>query len=286
MKLTSCQTPRGPRAAAIVQDGQALVVFDCAMKALFQQENWLEYAKDFVAETLADRRPPCIVPMSGAEILPIVPDPQKIACVGLNYADHAAETGDTVPDCPVFFNKFPTALCKSGDPVTLPAVSNFVDYEAELVIVIGKKGRNIPKETAMDYVAGYTCGNDVSARDWQMRPPARQWFLGKTFDGFAPVGPWMVTPDEIPDPQTLEIEMRVNGQVMQHSNTKQFIFSVPTLINWVSQVSTLLPGDLIFTGTPPGVGIGRNPKICLKDGDVCEVEIEKIGVLRNQFKAE
>ena len=138
----------------------------------------------------------------------------------------------------------------------------------------------------MDYVAGYTCGNDVSARDWQMRPPARQWFLGKTFDGFAPVGPWMVTPDDIPDPQTLEIEMRVNGQVMQHSNTKQFIFSVPTLINWVSQVSTLLPGDLIFTGTPPGVGIGRNPKVCLKDGDVCEVEIEKIGVLRNQFKAE
>lgn len=283
MKLTSIRTSHGPRAAAIVEDGQTLVVFDCPIQELFQQANWLEDARNFVADTLASRRPPCLVRASDAEFLPPVPEPQKIACVGLNYADHAAETGDQVPDCPVFFNKFPTALAQNGEVIRIPEVSDKIDYEAELVLVIGKKGRNIPKESAMEHVAGYCCGNDVSARDWQMRPPARQWFLGKTFDQFAPIGPWIVTPDEIPDPQSLEISMRLNGQVMQHSNTRQFIFSIPTLINWVSQVSTLVPGDLIFTGTPPGVGIGRNPQVFLKSGDVCEVEIEKIGILRNEF---
>ncbi|MBQ2822437.1 MAG: fumarylacetoacetate hydrolase family protein [Thermoguttaceae bacterium] len=286
MKLTSCLTPNGPRAAALAEDGKSLVIFEVSVKELFLKENWLEYVKKFVQDTLDGRRPPCLVPVEEARLLTPVPDPQKIACVGLNYADHAAETGDSVPDAPVIFNKFPSALCGNGDVIELPAVSDKVDYEAELVVVIGKKGRNIPIESAMEYVAGYCCGNDVSARDWQMRPPARQWFIGKTFDGFAPVGPWMVTADEIPDPRNLEIELRLNGEVMQKSNTNQFIFSVPTLINWISQAATLLPGDLIFTGTPPGVGMGRKPPLFLKDGDLCEVEIEKIGVLGNLFKAE
>lgn len=281
MKLVSCQTPVGPRAAAVVKDGTALAVLEYPILELFQQENWLEAAKHQTSEAL--KHPETLLAFTDAELLPPIPNPQKIACVGLNYADHAAETGDSVPDCPVIFNKFPTALCKDGDTVEIPPVSDKIDYEAELVVIIGKKGRFIPKESAMEYVAGYCCGNDVSARDWQMRPPARQWFIGKTFDTFAPIGPWMVTTDEIPDPHTLEIEMRLNGKVMQHSNTNQFIFSVPTLINWISQVSTLLPGDLIFTGTPPGVGLGRNPQVFLRDGDVCEVEIEKIGVLRNPF---
>lgn len=284
MKLTSCRTSAGPRAAALEESGKTLVVFDVTIRELFQKENWLEYAKKFVKDTLEFRRPPCLLPIEEAETLPPVPDPQKIICVGLNYADHAAETGDSVPDAPVIFNKFPTALCGNGDTIELPSVSDKVDYEAELVVVIGKEGRNIPITSAMDYVAGYCCGNDVSARDWQMRPPARQWFIGKTFDGFAPIGPWIVTRDEIPDPQTLAIELRLNGETMQNSSTKQFIFSIPTLINWVSQVATLLPGDLLFTGTPPGVGMGRIPPVFLKDGDVCEVEIEKIGILRNKFK--
>lgn len=285
MKLTSCQTSKGPRAAAVVEDGQKLVIFDCSITELFEQENWLASARNFVSQTLASERPPCIINLEEAELLPPVPSPQKIACVGLNYADHAAETGDSVPDLPVIFNKFPSALTRHDAVVPLPAVSDKIDYEAELVIVIGKRGKDIAPENAMEYVAGYTCGNDVSARDWQMRPPARQWFIGKTFDGFAPIGPWIVTPDEIPDPQSLEIEMRLNGTVMQHSNTSQFIFSVPFLIHWISQVCTLLPGDLIFTGTPPGVGMGRSPQVFIQDGDVCEVEIEKIGVLRNSFRS-
>ena len=284
MKLTSCMTSKGPRAAAVVEDGKKLVVFDCSVKELFEQENWLAKAKKFVEDTLTARRPPCVAAMEDAELLPPVPDPQKIACVGLNYADHAAETGDSVPDHPVIFNKFPTALSQNGAAVPIPAVSDKIDYEAELVIVIGRKGRDISPDCAMEYVAGYCCGNDVSARDWQMRPPARQWFLGKTFDGFAPIGPWIVTPDEIPDPHTLKIQMRLNGQIMQDSSTSRFIFSVPFLIHWISQVCTLLPGDLIFTGTPPGVGMGRDPQVFLKSGDVCEVEIEKIGVLRNEFR--
>ncbi len=285
MKLTSCLTPQGPCAAVITEDEKSLVVLDLPIQELFQQENWLENTKKFVSDTLSSRRPPCIVPMEEAVLLPPIPTPQKIACVGLNYADHAAETGDSIPDAPVIFNKFPTALAKNGDVIQIPAVSDKIDYEAELVVVIGRTGRNIPATEAMEYVAGYCCGNDVSARDWQMRPPARQWFIGKTFDGFAPIGPWVVTPDEISDPHTLEIEMRLNGQVMQHSNTNQFIFSIPTLIEWISQVCTLVPGDLIFTGTPPGVGMGRNPQVFLKDGDMCEVEIAKIGTLRNKFQS-
>lgn len=284
MKLTSCLTPQGPCAAVIAEDEKSLVVLDLPIQELFQQENWLENTKKFVSDTHSSRRPPCIVSMEEAVLLPPIPTPQKIACVGLNYADHVAETGDSIPDAPVIFNKFPTALAKNGDRIEIPAVSDKIDYEAELVVVIGRVGRNIPASEALDYVAGYCCGNDVSARDWQMRPPARQWFIGKTFDSFAPIGPWIVTPDEIPDPHTLEIEMRLNGQVMQHSNTNQFIFSIPTLIEWISQVCTLVPGDLIFTGTPPGVGMGRNPQVFLKDGDVCEVEIAKIGTLRNKFQ--
>ncbi len=284
MKLTSCLTPQGPRAVAVTEDEKSLVILNLPIQELFQQENWLENTKKFVSDTLSSRRPPCIAPMEVVTLLPPIPTPQKIACVGLNYADHAAETGDSIPDAPVIFNKFPTALAKNGDVIQIPAVSDKIDYEAELVVVIGRAGRNIPAVEAMDYVAGYCCGNDVSARDWQMRPPARQWFIGKTFDGFAPIGPWMVTLDEIPDPHALEIEMRLNGQVMQRSNTNQFIFSIPTLIEWISQVCTLVPGDLIFTGTPPGVGMGRNPQIFLKDGDVCEVKIAKIGTLRNKFQ--
>lgn len=215
------------------------------------------------------------------KLMPPVHDPQKIICVGLNYADHAEETGATVGDEPVIFNKFPTALRADDEPIVLPEESDQVDYEAELVVVIGLGGRNIPRDEALDRVAGYTIGHDVSARDWQKHKPGGQWLLGKTFDSFAPCGPYLVTPDEVGDVGRLDIELRLNGQVMQHSNTRQLIFPVDYLVAYLSRVATLLPGDLIYTGTPPGVGMARTPRVFLKPGDRVEVEIEKLGVLTN-----
>ncbi len=207
--------------------------------------------------------------------------PQKVLCVGLNYADHAREFGDALPNEPVVFNKAPSALSFSGAPIVLPRQSKRVDYEGELVVVIGKDGRDIPEERAMDYVVGYCCGNDVSARDWQKEKPTGQWFLGKSFDSFAPVGPCFVTADEVGDPNNLKIETRLNGRVMQSSNTNCFVFRVSRLISYLSQVMTLRIGDLVFTGTPNGVGDARKPPVYLKRGDVIEVEIEKIGTLSN-----
>ena len=222
---------------------------------------------------------------SGVRLLAPVPDPQKVICIGLNYADHAAESGATPPPEPVVFNKFPSAVCASGEPIVLPTVAKEVDYEAELVVVIGKGGRDIPREKALSHVAGYACGHDVSARDWQLRKPGGQWLLGKTFDRFAPFGPYLVTADEVGDPGTLDIALRLNGETMQKSNTRQLIFPVDQLIAYVSQVCTLSPGDVLFTGTPGGVGMGRKPPVFLKPGDVVEVEIEKLGVLRNEVVA-
>ena len=207
--------------------------------------------------------------------------PQKLLCVGLNYADHAKEFGDPLPDEPVIFNKAPSALSYSGAPIILPNQSNRVDYEGELVVVVGKEGRDIPEEFAMNYVAGYCCGNDVSARDWQKDKPAGQWFLGKSFDTFAPVGPCFVTADEVVDPNNLKIETRLNGQVMQSSNTSCFIFKIDRLISYLSQVMTLHIGDLIFTGTPNGVGDARKPPVYLKRGDRVEISVDKVGTLSN-----
>lgn len=207
-------------------------------------------------------------------------NPSKVICVGLNYRDHAIESGAPIPDEPVLFCKLPNALIGPEEPIVLPPVSNEVDYEAELVIVVGRGGRFIPKERAMDHVAGYTCGHDVSARDWQLKKPGKQWLCGKSFDTFGPTGPVIVTADEL-DPHQLPIKLRLNGETMQSSNTSEFIFKVDDLIAYISQVFTLRPGDLIFTGTPPGVGFARKPPVFLKAGDMCEVEIEGIGVLRN-----
>jgi len=214
-------------------------------------------------------------------LLPPVPQPQKLICIGVNYADHAAEVGVEVPNEPVVFNKFVSTLIAHGDTIRLPKVSHRVDYEAELVVVIGKRGRDIARAEAYDYVAGYCCGNDVSARDWQKEKPARQWLLGKTFDTFAPLGPELVLKDEIADPMQLGIQLRLNGQVMQDSNTNQCLFDIPALIAYISQVATLEVGDLIYTGTPPGVGDMRTPPVYLNPGDTVEVEIESLGVLKN-----
>ena len=221
-------------------------------------------------------------PIPGAvSLVAPIPNPEKIICVGLNYADHARESGAALPSEPVLFNKFPTAITAHEQSIVLPRVSQEVDYEAELVVVIGRGGRHIPRSQARAHVAAYCCGNDVSARDWQLRKPGGQWLAGKSFDSFAPVGPWLVTADEIANPGNLPIRLRINGHVMQDSSTSQLIFSIEHLVSYISDVCTLTPGDLIFTGTPPGVGFARKPPVFLKAGDVVEVEIEGIGVLRN-----
>jgi 2-keto-4-pentenoate hydratase/2-oxohepta-3-ene-1,7-dioic acid hydratase in catechol pathway len=225
------------------------------------------------------------VPLDSVELLAPVLQPQKIICVGLNYADHAAETGATVGDEPVIFNKFPTCLRGPDAPIELPPESHEVDYEAELVVVIGKRARRVSREAARDHVAGFCCGHDVSARDWQKNKPGKQWLLGKGFDSFAPLGPWLATRDEIPDPENLPIELKLNGQVMQSSNTRQLIFKIDYLVSYLSHVCTLLPGDLLYTGTPPGVGTARKPPVYLKPGDVCEVTIPGLGTLRNPVVA-
>jgi 2-keto-4-pentenoate hydratase/2-oxohepta-3-ene-1,7-dioic acid hydratase in catechol pathway len=183
------------------------------------------------------------------------------------------------------FNKFPTAVCGPGTAIILPDESQRVDYEAELVVVMGTQARHVSAESARRYIAGYTCGNDVSARDWQLNRPGGQWLLGKTFDNFAPIGPCLVTADEIDQPGSLDIRLRLNGQCMQDSNTSQLIFGIERLVACISAVCTLKPGDLIFTGTPPGVGMARTPPLFLKAGDSVEVEIAEIGTLSNSFVA-
>jgi 2-keto-4-pentenoate hydratase/2-oxohepta-3-ene-1,7-dioic acid hydratase in catechol pathway len=208
-------------------------------------------------------------------------NPEKVICVGLNYADHAAESGMEPPPEPVLFCKFPNAIIGPNEAIQLPHESNEPDYEVEMVIVIGKAGRRISKEDAMDYVAGYTVGHDVSARDWQLKKPGGQWMMGKTFDTFAPLGPAIVTPDEISDPHNLGIRLILNGETMQDSTTEQLIFKTDELIAYISQVVTFQPGDLIFTGTPPGVGFAKKPPLFLKAGDHCVCEVDEIGRLEN-----
>ncbi|MFK7770282.1 MAG: fumarylacetoacetate hydrolase family protein [Mariniblastus sp.] len=211
---------------------------------------------------------------------------EKLICIGTNYADHAREMGGEPPEIPVVFNKFPSTIIGPDAEVRLPPISQSVDFEAELVVVIGKPGRNISREQAMEHVFGYCCGNDISARDWQKGRPGGQWLLGKTFDTFAPLGPMIVTRDEIPDPQNLGIQLRLNGQTMQDSSTDQLIFPVDHLISHISKFVTLTYGDLIFTGTPSGVGAGRTPPVFLKSGDELEVEIEGLGILKNKVVAD
>ncbi len=210
--------------------------------------------------------------------------PGKIICLGLNYADHARETNSPIPQYPELFNKFANALIGPGEPIVLPRVSQQVDYEAELAVVIGRAGRYIETARALEHVAGYTILNDVSMRDFQFR--GRQWMQGKTFDRSTPLGPWLVTADEIPDPQGLEISCEVSGEVLQHSNTREMIFDVAYVVAYISQIMTLEPGDVIATGTPAGVGFAREPKRLLRPGDVVRVTVEKIGTLENPVVAE
>lgn len=217
---------------------------------------------------------------------PCVPNPGKIICIGLNYRKHAEETNAPVPAYPILFNKFNNTVSAHGDAIAIPRASEKVDYEAELVIVIGKTAKYVAKDEALDYVFGYCNVNDLSARDLQMRTP--QWLLGKTCDGFSPLGPYLVTADEVGNPNELAIKTIVNGEVRQQSNTNDMIFYCDEIISYISQHFTLSPGDIILTGTPEGVVLGYPPEkqVYLKAGDVVTIEIEKLGSLTNRFVAE
>ncbi len=215
--------------------------------------------------------------------LPPVPDPPKILCVGRNYAEHAREGGAEPPELPIFFGRFPHSLLGPGEPFVLPTVSPQVDFEGELVAVIGRRGCGIPEAHALDYVAGYTIFNDISIRDFQRR--TSQWMLGKNFDRSGPLGPALVTRDEIPDPQNLTVTVDVSGERMQEAHTGIMIFGVAHLIAYVSQALTLEPGDLIATGTPSGVGFARKPPRWLRAGDIVRVSISQLGVLETPIVA-
>lgn len=219
------------------------------------------------------------VDLADVKVQAPVPRPGKIICIGLNYMDHVLESGAEVPKAPLIFSKFDTCVAASEDPILIPVGSEQVDFEAELAVVIGRRAKNIKLEDAMDYVFGYTNFNDVSARDMQFADG--QWQRGKSCDTFAPFGEYVATKDEIPDPHNLRIQFRLNGETMQDSNTNQLIFKIPELVEYLSRSITLEPGDIIATGTPPGVGFARKPPVFLKDGDVCEVEIEGLGILIN-----
>lgn len=215
-------------------------------------------------------------------------DPPTIYCIGLNYLYHAEEGGMAKPEHPILFMKSPSSVQNPGDPIEIPVhlASEQVDYEAELAVVIGKKCKNVSRQEALEYVLGYTCGHDVSARDWQLKYGGSQWCRGKTFDTFCPLGPCLVTTDEIPNPNDLGIRAILNGETVQDWNTNDMIFDVPTLIEFLSGSTTLLPGTVILTGTPHGVGMARKPPVFLKAGDEVVIEIDRIGQLVNPVIAE
>ncbi|XP_073765377.1 fumarylacetoacetate hydrolase domain-containing protein 2A isoform X8 [Danio rerio] len=234
---------------------------DCAKRALSSGQN--------------------VLPRSDIRLLSPVTNPEKVVCVGMNYKDHCLEQNAPIPKEPIIFSKFPCSITGPNDDIILPDESQEVDWEVELAFVIGRKGKHIKEEEALSYIAGFTVANDVSARDWQMKRNGKQWLLGKTFDTFCPLGPALVTTDSLKDVHKLGIRCFVNGATVQESNTNQMIFQTEKVVAWVSQFVTLYPGDVFLTGTPPGVGVFRNPPVFLKKGDVVECQIDEIGSIRN-----
>ena len=254
--------------------------FDSVLSAIAAGAEALERVSRWIARAPASQRwQPGQVPL-----LAPIPRPPKLICIGLNYREHAAESKKAVAAVPTVFSKFSTAVIGPGQAIVLPRNSAKPDFEAELAVVIGAGGRHIPEDRWREHVFGYTMINDVSARDFQMA--TSQWIMGKTFDTFAPLGPAIVTADEIADPQNLAISLLLSGEVMQDSNTREMIFPVPRLIAFLSSVFTLEPGDVIATGTPPGVGFARHPPRWLRPGDVVTVRVEGLGELTNPVIAE
>lgn len=286
MKLAAFSS-RDNQHIGIVQDDQVISLtalqpdqFPACIKTFIERSSELRP----LAEQLLKQRQnnEAVFALSDVTIQAPIPQPEKIICVGLNYIDHCKETGMEPPKSPVIFSKYSNAIVGHHNAVQIPVNSTEVDFEAELAIVIGKEAKHISEEEANDYVFGYTIMNDISARDLQFADG--QWSRGKTADTFAPTGPVVVSHDEVGDPHQLDISLELNGEMMQNSNTSNLIFTVPQIISFLSQSMTLKPGDLIATGTPPGVGMGRNPKVWLKNGDRMNVTIEKIGTLSNHVQ--
>jgi 2-keto-4-pentenoate hydratase/2-oxohepta-3-ene-1,7-dioic acid hydratase in catechol pathway len=276
MRLVSYQSPAGPRAGIL--DGEQV---SDAWEALGDRQR--SSLRELIAagriEELGAAEAASAV--TDAALLPPIPDPEKIVCIGLNYRSHAAEAGVDPPSSPTFFAKYCNALAAPGASVPLPAASQKVDYEAELAFVIGRRAREVPEDRALEHVAGYTLFNDLSARDLQFSTP--QWMPGKVFDGSAPCGPALVTPEEAGPHDAIEISLRLNGKTMQSASTSELIFSVPELVARLSALMTLEPGDLIATGTPSGVGSVRQPRVWLQQGDELIVESPTLGRLVTQI---
>ena len=234
-------------------------------------------------EHVSDQRSGEVIDRNDVTICAPVPRPGKIICIGLNYRDHAAESGMAIPDSPVIFSKFASCSIGPDEAIVIPRESAQTDYEAELAFIVGRRAKDVRLENAMSHVFGYTNFNDVSARDFQFADG--QWQRGKSCDTFAPMGPFVATTDEIPDPQQLSIRLRLNGETMQDSNTNQMVFGVAELVEFLSRAITLEPGDVVATGTPPGVGFARKPPVYLQAGDIVEVEIDGLSVLSNHVTA-
>lgn len=247
------------------------------LKCFDMENDFLKRAQSAISDNFLPK-----VNLREIEIAAPVPHPGKIICIGLNYRDHAEESGMAIPTSPIVFSKFSSCAVGSNHPIILPKKSEEVDYEAELAFIIGRRAKRVKKEDAMNYVFGYTNFNDVSARDFQFADG--QWQRGKSCDTFAPMGKFIATTDEIKDPHNLQIQFRLNGETLQNSNTNQLIFNIPEIIEFLSESITLEPGDVVATGTPPGVGFARKPPIYLKEGDLAEVEIEGLGILSNPVK--
>jgi 2-keto-4-pentenoate hydratase/2-oxohepta-3-ene-1,7-dioic acid hydratase in catechol pathway len=282
MKLVSFVTGNGP-GYGVVKDGGAVDLRRRFGDRLPTLRALLSAGALPEAERVARHAAPDF-PLDGLQLAPVIPDPDKIVCVGMNYRDHVAEVGRTVTEKPALFARFAGSQVGHLQPLVKPAVSDEFDYEGELAVVIGKHGRHIPAEHALEYVAGYSCYNEGSVRDWQRH--TSQFLAGKSFAGTGAFGPWLVTADEIPDPSRLTLEARLNSKVVQHTTTDLMITSIPEQIAYISTMLPLLPGDVIVSGTPGGVGLKRSPQLFMRPGDIAEVEISDIGVLRNPVIAE
>ncbi len=254
--------------------------FPDLMSVLAAGREGIDAAEGFVN----DAPSAAVAPLAGVTLLAPIPRPPKLICVGLNYRDHAIESKAEIPGVPTIFNKFPQVVIGPGAPIVLPKNSERPDYEAELAFVIGRGGRHIAGGDWRQHVAGYTIVNDVSARDFQMA--TTQWLMGKTFDTFAPMGPWIVTADEVEDPHALDIALEINGEELQRSNTRELIFRIPELVQYLSSVFTLEPGDVVSTGTPAGVGFARKPPRWLRAGDTVTIRVSGVGELSNPVVAE
>jgi len=284
MRLVTFRTARGTAPGVLLEDDRVVDLSGVGYPDMVSLiANW-EEAKAKVGALAAAPPEGPVIPASEVTLAAPLLKPSKIICVGLNWHDHARETNLPIPEVPTIFSKFSTAVIGTGEKIVLPRSSTKPDYEAEFAFVIGQGGRYIPAFRWREHVFGYMNFNDVSARDYQMA--TTQWTIGKSFDTFAPMGPWLVTADEIEDPHDLDIKLSINGEVLQDSNTSHLIFRIPDLIAYLSSVFTLEPGDVISTGTPAGVGFARKPPRYLRPGDEVVVSVEKLGELRNPVVAE